>query len=171
MHKDKLSVMTQAAMFTALTVVATLIIQIPSPTKGYVNLGDSIINIGAWLLGPLYGAAAAGIGSAIADIISGFVVYAPVTLFVKAAMAVVSALVIRTAGRHSGALLPRIAAAAAAETVMIVGYALFEAVLYHSFSAALLGVPANVVQGAFGAVISVAAYELVIKRALGKNRK
>ena len=47
---------------------------------------------------------------------------------------------------------------------MVVGYALFEAVLYHSASAALLGVPANAVQGALGAAVSVAVYELVIKR-------
>jgi uncharacterized membrane protein len=163
-NRDKLRVLTLAALFTALTTVATLLIQIPTPTKGYVNLGDSIVNIAAWVLGPAYGAAAAGVGSAIADIVSGYVVYAPVTLVVKAAMAVASALVIRAAGKRSGSLLPRIAAAASAEVIMVVGYALFEAVLYHSASAALLGVPANAVQGALGAAVSVAVYELVIKR-------
>ncbi len=163
-NRDKLRALTLAALFTALTTVATLLIQIPTPTKGYVNLGDSIVNIAAWVLGPVYGAAAAGIGSAIADIVSGYVVYAPVTLVVKAAMAAASALVIRAAGKRSGSLLPRIAAAASAEVIMVVGYALFEAVLYHSASAALLGVPANAVQGALGAAVSVAVYELVIKR-------
>ncbi len=157
-NRDKLRALTLAALFTALTTVATLLIQIPTPTKGYVNLGDSIV------LGPVYGAAAAGIGSAIADIVGGYVVYAPVTLVVKAAMAATSALVIRAAGKRSGSLLPRIAAAASAEVIMVVGYALFEAVLYHSASAALLGVPANAVQGALGAAVSVAVYELVIKR-------
>ena len=163
-NRDKLRALTLAALFTALTTVATLLIQIPTPTKGYVNLGDSIVNIAAWVLGPVYGAAAAGVGSAIADIVSGYVVYAPVTLVVKAATAVASALVIRAAGKRSGSLLPRIAAAASAEVIMVVGYALFEAVLYHSASAALLGVPANAVQGALGAAVSVAVYELVIKR-------
>lgn len=162
--KDKIRVLTLAALFTAMTTVATLLIQIPTPTKGYVNLGDSIVNIAAWLLGPVYGAAAAGIGSALADMISGYVVYAPATLVIKAGMAVASFYVLRAANRSKGTLLARIAAASAAEVVMVVGYALFEAVLYHSFSAAMLGVPANAVQGALGAAVSVAVYELVIKR-------
>ena len=162
--KDKIKVLTLAALFTAMTTVATLLIQIPTPTKGYVNLGDSIVNIAAWVLGPVYGAAAAGIGSALDDIISGYVVYAPATLVIKAAMAAVSFFVLRAAGRSKGSLLPRIAAAASAEAVMVIGYALFEAVLYHSFTTAFLGVPANAVQGALGAAVSVAVYELVIKR-------
>ena len=100
--KDKVKVLTLAALFTAMTTVATLLIQIPTPTKGYVNLGDSIVNIAAWVLGPVYGAAAAGIGSALADIISGYVVYAPATLVIKAAMAAVSFFVLRAAGRSKG---------------------------------------------------------------------
>lgn len=164
--KDKLRVLTLAALFTAMTTVATLLIQIPTPTKGYVNLGDAVVNLGAWVLGPVYGAAAAGIGSAIADIVSGYVIYAPVTLVVKAAMAAVSGIVIRSAGKSAAPLPARIAAAASAEVIMIVGYALFEALLYHSFSAAMLGVPANAVQGALGAAVSVAVYSLLRKRDL-----
>ena len=118
------------------------------------------------MLGPVYGAAAAGIGSAIADIVSGYVIYAPVTLVVKAAMAAVSGIVIRSAGKSAAPLPARIAAAASAEVIMIVGYALFEALLYHSFSAAMLGVPANAVQGALGAAVSVAVYSLLRKRDL-----
>lgn len=162
--KDRVRVLTLAALFTAMATVATLLIQVPTPTKGYVNLGDSIVNIAAWVLGPVYGAAAAGIGSALADIISGYVIYAPVTLVVKATMAVVSYYVLKTASKSSGPLISRIAAASAAEVVMIVGYALFEAVLYHSFATAFTGVPANAVQGTLGAAVSVAVYELVIKR-------
>ena len=170
-NRDKLRTLTLAALFTALTTVATLLIHIPTPTKGYVNLGDSIVNIAAWVLGPAYGAAAAGIGSALADIISGYVVYAPATLVIKAAMAVASFYVLKAAAKHSGSLVSRIAAASAAEVVMIVGYALYEAALYHSFATAFLGVPANAVQGAIGAAISVAVYELVIKRIPGVVKK
>ncbi len=165
-NKARLRTLTLAAMFTAMTTVATLLIQIPTPTKGYVNLGDAIVNLGAWVLGPAFGAASAGIGSAIADIVSGYVIYAPVTLVIKAAMAVVSCLVLRAAGKSEAPLVARIAAAASAEVIMVVGYALFEAILYHSFSAAMLGVPANAVQGAIGAAVSVAVYSIIKKRAL-----
>ena len=130
----------------------------------YVNLGDSIVNVAAWLLGPAFGAAAAGIGSAAADIISGYVVYAPATLIIKAAMAVVSFYVFKTVNTKFSSLPSRIAAAVSAEVVMMAGYTVFEAIMYHSMSAAVLGLPGNIVQGALGAAVSVAVYELVIKR-------
>ena len=53
------------ALFMALCCVATMVIQIPSPTQGYVNLGDCVVLLSGWLLGPWYGIAAAGIGSAL----------------------------------------------------------------------------------------------------------
>ena len=55
-----------AAMLAALTCVATMIIKIPSPLKGYLNLGDCVVLICGWFLSPLYGFLAAGIGSAFA---------------------------------------------------------------------------------------------------------
>ena len=162
--KEHLRLLTLAALLAAMTTVATMLIQIPTPTKGYVNLGDSIVNVAAWLLGPAFGAAAAGIGSAAADIISGYVVYAPATLIIKAAMAVVSFYVFKTVNTKFSSLPSRIAAAVSAEVVMMVGYTVFEAIMYHSMSAAVLGLPGNIVQGALGAAVSVAVYELVIKR-------
>lgn len=74
-----------AALFTALTTVATMVIQIPSPMSGYVNLGDCMVLLSAWVLGPFVGAAAGGIGSMLADIITGYAYYAPGTLIIKAA--------------------------------------------------------------------------------------
>ena len=78
-NSENLKKLTLAGALAALTTVFTLLIQIPSPTKGYINLGDTVVNIAAWVLGPLYGGAAAGIGSALADLISGYTVYAPAT--------------------------------------------------------------------------------------------
>lgn len=43
-----------------------------------------------WLLGPIYGTIAAGLGPALADIFSGYVVYAPATFVIKALMALVA---------------------------------------------------------------------------------
>ena len=52
-----------AALMAALTYVATSIVQIPSPMQGFVNLGDCIVLLSGWILGPWWGAAAGGIGS------------------------------------------------------------------------------------------------------------
>ena len=88
MKNEKLRKLVFAAVLAAFVCVATMIIRIPTPTKGYVNLGDCIVLVSGWLLGPVYGGAAAGIGSMFADIISGYFTYAPATLIIKALMAV-----------------------------------------------------------------------------------
>ena len=55
-----------AALLAALTCVATMIIKIPSPLKGYLNLGDCVVLLAGWMLSPTYGFLAAGLGSALA---------------------------------------------------------------------------------------------------------
>ena len=61
-----------------------MLIKIPSPLKGYINLGDGIVLLAAWVLPLPYGLVAAGLGSALADLFSGYVVYAPATFAIKA---------------------------------------------------------------------------------------
>ena len=75
-----------AALMAALCTLLTLVIRIPSPMGGYLNLGDCAVLLSAWLLGPAAGAAAAGLGSALADLL-GYPLYAPATLVIKALMA------------------------------------------------------------------------------------
>lgn len=164
MQSEKLKKLTLAGAFAALTAIFTLLIQIPSPTKGYINTGDVLVNLSAWVLGPLYGGAAAGIGSAIADLISGYTVYAPATLIIKACMAVASSLVYTRFSRKQKTYWPLLAGAAAAEIIMILGYAIFAGVLYRSAASALLSVPENLVQGIFGAAVSSGIYEAIRKR-------
>ena len=55
MRKRKWEKLVFTSMFTALTCIATLVIQIPSPMNGYLNLGDALVLLGAWFLGPAYG--------------------------------------------------------------------------------------------------------------------
>lgn len=74
-----------ASLLAALTCIATMIIKIPSPLKGYLNLGDCVVLLAGWLLSPAYGFLAAGLGSSLADIFSGYVSYAPVTFLLKGA--------------------------------------------------------------------------------------
>lgn len=99
--KTRMVVMT--ALLAALACVATMVIRIPSPTGGYLNLGDTVVLLGAFLLGPLYGAVAGGIGSMLADLLSGYMIYAPATLVIKAGMAVVAGVLYRAARGVSAA--------------------------------------------------------------------
>lgn len=59
MSDTKIRKLVLAALFAALCTIMTLVIQVPSPMQGYVNLGDCAVLLSAWVLGPLYGGAAA----------------------------------------------------------------------------------------------------------------
>ena len=69
MREAKIKKLVLAALMAALTYVATSIVQIPSPMQGYVNLGDCIVLLSGWILGPWWGAAAGGIGSMLVDLL------------------------------------------------------------------------------------------------------
>lgn len=145
-------------LFAALGCVGTMVLQIPSPTGGYMNLGDAVVILGAWLLGPVYGAVAGGVGPALADLLSGYGVYVPATLVIKALMALTAAWLYRALGKR-GLLL----SALAAEVPMVLGYWLFDGALAALSGGGALGlclvgsavgIPSNLVQAAFGAAAS-----------------
>ena len=162
---------TTTAVMIALTCVLTLAVRIPSPTKGYLNLGDCAVLFGAWLLGPVLGTVAGGVGSALADILAGYPVYAPGTLVIKALMAAtVSLSLYLISGK--GKSRPRagfIAGAVAAETLMVAGYWLYEAlVIGEGLVPALAGVPGNAVQGVVGAAGSFFLVEILSHTGVGR---
>jgi uncharacterized membrane protein len=73
------------AVFTALVFVATVIFSIYVPqTRGFFNIGETMVFTTALLFGPLVGAFAGGVGSMFADLFLGYSYYAPATLIIKA---------------------------------------------------------------------------------------
>lgn len=155
----------QAALFAALCCVMTMVVQIPSPLGGYVNLGDCAVLLSAWVLGPLYGAAAAGLGSMLADVFSGYAHYAPGTLVIKFTMAAVAALILRAFQKNGNAthLAARVAGAVTAEGMMVAGYFGYTGLLLGRGWGAAASVPGNLVQGVFGLVGSVALMEALTR--------
>ncbi len=101
MSDKKIRTMVMAAVLAALACVATMVVQIPSPMNGYVNLGDCFVLLSGWLLGPWWGGAAGGIGSMLADLLLGYGHYAPGTLIIKGLMALVGALIFKAFGKSS----------------------------------------------------------------------
>ena len=169
----KTRLLVAAALFAALGCVSTTVIKVPSPTGGYMNLGDAVVILGGWLLGPVYGAVAGGVGPAMADLLSGYAVYVPATLVIKAVMALTAALLYRAVGKR-GLLL----SALAAEVPMVLGYWLFDGLLASLSGGGALrlcllgsaaGIPSNLVQAAFGAAAST-LLALALRRS-GSARK
>ena len=152
--KTKTQKIVMAALLAALTCVATMIIKIPSPLKGYLNLGDCVVLLSGWLLSPLYGFFAAGVGSALADIFSGYATYAPATFVIKGLMALIAYFGFKIFQNKIGNLPSRILSGIAAEIIMILGYFIFEGFLY-GFLPSIVNIPANAIQGVAGLVLGV----------------
>ena len=109
------------AVSTALTTVMTCIMfPLPEPL-GYVNLGEVAIFIFSLLMGPLVGGFAGGVGSMLADIILGYSSYAPATLVIKGFEGFIVGYLRR---------FNEIVAMAVGSVSMILGYFLYDYILY-----------------------------------------
>ena len=174
------SKLTFTAIFAALICVSTFMIKIPVPaTQGYIHFGDIFVMLSGIFCGPGYGLLAAGTGSGLADLFSGYVIYAPVTFAIKAIGCIAVSYIFRslvkradskTTGIRKGASLSypsetsRGPAAAiiisgiAFTAILVGGYYLFEVLLYGQ--AALLEIPMNALQGGFATAGACGLYSI-----------
>jgi uncharacterized membrane protein len=158
MNKETKRLVT-AALLAAMTCVATMVIKVPSPLNGYLNLGDCIVLLAGWMLSPALGFLSAGLGSALADVFSGYVTYAIPTFIIKGLMALIAFYGFKLLNKRLGDVLSRIISGISAEITMILGYYLFEGFLY-GFIPSAVNIPANAVQGVAGLVLGVLLIKL-----------
>ena len=142
--------LTFCAVFAALCCVSTLLITIPLPASGFFNTGDVFVLLAGWFLGPLYGAVASAVGSALADIVAGYAIYAPATFLIKGGVAFIAYTVAsffkKAIKKETLDFLPRVLSAVIAEAFMVTGYFLFESVLY-GFVGGIPNIVGNTLQG------------------------
>lgn len=160
-----------AALFAAMTCIATMIIKISTPTMGYIHLGDCFVLLSGVVLGPLYGAFAAGIGSMFSDIFSGYVSWAPATFLIKALTAAIAGFLFgrlrRTGKSPVGRSVALVFCGFLGEAFMVLGYFLYEAgmaafgsgslnqaAIAAGIASSAAGIPFNVVQGAAGIILA-----------------
>ncbi len=169
MKLEKTLKLTYTAMLTAMVCVATMLIRIPTMV-GYTNLGDGFILLSAFLFGPFYGAVAGGIGSMLADILSGYAFYAPATLVIKGLIAVIAALLWKAMSKSGGdKVWKKILASLVAEIWMAAGYWTFETLFLGEAKAALASVPNNIAQGLVGVVLGMVLYYALSKLPMWKK--
>lgn len=73
------------AISTSLVCVVTMVFSVYVPqTRGFFNLGETMVFVSALLFGSFVGGFAGGVGSMLADVLLGFWYYAPATLAIKA---------------------------------------------------------------------------------------
>lgn len=157
------------AVFAALICVCTFI-SVPLPF-GYFNLGDFMLLLCSWSMGPLYGAVAAAVGSGLADLLMGYTVYIPATVVIKALMAICAHFIFRLFKRlitkPSLDFISRAISAVAAETVMILGYFAYDFCFFYGIGAAA-SIPGNILQGVC-AVIGGVAFGRFFEKNIGKK--
>lgn len=153
------------ALFAALTCVATMFIPISTPTGGYVHPGDGFVLLGAFLLGPVHGMISAGIGSMLADILSGYPSYAVGTLIIKGLVALVAGLIYRTFKEEnlSRQVIRIVIASICGEIIMVLGYFAYSGIFLGYGLGAAAEIPGNLGQGAFGIIISAILTPVLLK--------
>lgn len=161
MKNRKLLYSLYASLFAALVFVSTMIIKIPTLTGGYMNIGDGMVLLCGFILGPVWGVLAAGIGSMLADLV-GYPIYAVATFLIKALMAVVAYFLAKLLKNFfkKNRFIAYIIAGSVAELIMVAGYFVFEAVFMSYGWGAVVSVLPNVIQGVVG--IAVATVLMVI---------
>lgn len=153
-----------AALLAALACAATFL-SIPYGI-GNLNLGDCFVLLSGWLLGPVYGALAGGIGPMLADVLMGYYVYAPATFVIKMLMAVVAFFVAKALVRKR--FTASVVSGVCAEAVMVLGYFLYETVLY-GVGAAQPGLLFNSIQGVAGIFFAVLLKEFNDRKRIWKD--
>lgn len=178
MNKIKINRIAFSAIFAALVFVATFAVRIPiSLGWGYVHLGDSVVLLAGMLLGPVFGAIAAGLGSFLADFASGYAVYALPTLIIKASAAFFVGLAYKTLKGElrtdNKKLFKMLYHSVSAYICVVFGYFIADLMLANlilvdtegstAYGYAAYGVIPNSIQIAFGIIVSFLLYKLLKK--------
>jgi uncharacterized membrane protein len=138
----------------AMVFITTYVIKLSLPTGGYINFGDIIIFSVAALIGKRTALLAGGIGSALSDLLGGFVVYAPATLIIKGLEGLICGLIIRKSINGKINFITLGIGAILGAAWMVFGYFVYECFLY-GIHGAVLDVPGNITQGAISAIVVI----------------
>ena len=102
----------------------------------------------------------------LADIITGYSIYAPGTLVIKACMAIVAGLIYR-AMKEKSAFAAMIVSEIPAQCIMVVGYFFYAGLILgkglFGEAGAVLGIPLNIVQSLVG-IVAATALMLIIRK-------
>ena len=151
MRKNRIKMMCISGIFSAIVFVVTAYLHIPT-YNGYVHCGDGFIFLAASILPMPYAVLVGAIGALLADLLTGFAIWAPGSVVIKALIAMLfscKAKKIVTA-RNSIMLLP-------AALISIVGYYLYEVLITGSFIVSLSGIPGSAVQAVASSIVFVTA--------------
>ena len=153
--KNKTLKLCITALFIALTCIFTMVIQIPIPL-GYAHLGNSVILFAVFYFDEKGGVLAGSVGSALADMLTGFNQWIIPTLIIKAALALTAALIGKKKEKWKLYSVRTIIALILSMAVMVIGYTISGAIMYGSIGAGLASAPGLMAEG----IVNIIAFYL-----------
>jgi len=154
------------AVLTAITVVFTLVVRVPTPIKGYISLCDVVITFSAYLFGPYTAFIAGGLGTGIADIIGGYAQWAPFSFIIHGLQGLLIGFIAKkgatTGFSIDSSVLRMVVGGIVGMVVMTGGYYLVGGMFY-GFEPALVEIPLNLMQSGVGVVLGIAVSKTVSK--------
>ncbi len=156
----KIKNLTKMAVMAAAICVATMF-SIPI-ANGYIHLADALCLLAGCYLGPVFGAIAAAIGSSLSDLFLSYPLYIPATFVIKGLIALVAGIFYKTLmKKHRYLCIP---VSILAEAFMILGYYLYDALIYSSFLSATAGILGNTMQATASVVLFSVAFAIFGKK-------
>ena len=150
MKKNQVKLKCISGIFTALVFVVTAYLHIPT-YNGYVHVGDGFILLAACCLPTPYAVFVGAVGAMLADLLTGFAVWAPGSMVIKALIAMLFTCKEKQiiSPKNVWRMIP-------AAAVSIAGYYLYEVLITGSFAAPLSGIPGSMIQAAASSIVFVA---------------
>lgn len=142
------------SLFIALTLVATMFINIRLPIMGnggLIHLGNVPLFIAAFVFGKRTGAIAGAFGMGMFDILSGWTAWAPFTFIVVGSMGWAAGIISEKFTEKR--TLAYVLSIFTALVIKIVGYYFAEVILYHNWIVPLGSIPGNVMQVVVAGII------------------
>jgi uncharacterized membrane protein len=166
-EKNKSKVLVINALFVAITLVATMFINLKLPIMGnggLIHLGNVPLFLAAFVFGRKTGAIAGAFGMGLFDLISGWTVWAPFTFIIVGAMGYVAGLIAEKVPGKRAVVYSM--AVAVALIIKIVGYYFAEVILYSNWIQPFGSIPGNVMQVVIAGIIVVPLVARIKKRVL-----
>lgn len=149
------------ALGIAMVAIATMFLQFPIPL-GYAHLGNCFILLFAIFFGPSTGLITAGIGSALADLLTGYTLWVIPTLIIKSLMGY---LIGKIASQDTNKSLKSkyvFLASIVGIVEMIAGYTIAGAILEQSIPAGVAQIPGLSIEGLVGIVLFYGLYGILL---------
>ncbi len=161
-------------LLIALVFISTKFINIRLPIAvngGLIHLGNVPLFIAAIAFGPRVGAIAGGVGMAIFDITSGWALWAPFTLVVRATMGYIIGHI--SAQKQGHSIWLNSFAILVGTLWMLVGYYFTEVLLYGNWLTPFTSIPGNLLQTLLSALIvlpTIPKINKIVRETIRTNR-